>query len=721
MSLARSFLARTHSFPPQRSFAPRPIPSHHPADVVARGAAAAAAPPPPRPYLSKRSMTPSAVGGAAAAASPPPLLGDTKAKAQLRRASIGSVATAAAAAGSGSGPGFGSPREAEEEEEEEVFQVAPELASLIYLETEKWPSLDDASHAPSHAMSSHEEVAASKLADLHADAWRVHNLAHLSRVYPAPARVDSSNPEPQTFWDAGVQLVALNFQSTQTLPMQLNAGLFRANGGSGYVLKPPELRHARPAPAATPSAAARRPGAPELASSSSSAASSSASSGGGGGSGAAAWDEARDLVTLLRIRLVCAELLPLPGEQRYEPSAADGARDLHPQQPEAARLMLEYEPLMPYVTVEVVGGAFGGAARSVQSMVHGSRYRSDYACGGFAPVWNDVLEAASSHPAKALLRVCVWHRRVQLHKAHDELVGVECVPLWALRPGYRALRLRDVHASRIRLAKLVVHIEARRAVLPLLKVRQTYHQGEQERRHKQVVNELLMGQEFKKEAGFFGFAKRKLYVSEGAGILRLQVKRLGGGDAPALVSYSTEDGTAQAGFDYEPQSGQLLFRKGVRSLQIKIQIIDDDEIERDKYFSVKLDYCEGGALAAFFDRARVTVMDDDLLIVEHIKRSYTYSAISAASTLFALVGNDLLLFLPPRNDQWVDVVTLCVFGLFCVDICLSLAEKGWRYALSVRMIVDVFATFVMLFSVTFFLDYMMATVPESAGAVEKGG
>ena len=109
MSLARSFLARTQSVPPHRSFAPRPIPPRHPADGVARGAAAA--PPPPRPYLSKRSMTPAAVGGGAAAASPPPLLGDTKAKAQLRRASIGSVATAAAAAGSGSGPGFGSPRE----------------------------------------------------------------------------------------------------------------------------------------------------------------------------------------------------------------------------------------------------------------------------------------------------------------------------------------------------------------------------------------------------------------------------------------------------------------------------------------------------------------------------------------------------------------------------------------------------------------------------------
>ena len=41
-------------------------------------------------------------------------------------------------------------------------------------------------------------------------------------------------------------------------------------------------------------------------------------------------------------------------------------------------------------------------------------------------------------------------------------------------------------------------------------------------------------------------------------------------------------------------------------------------------------------------RARVVVVDDGLRVVEHIKQSYTYSAVSACSTLFALVGNDLL-------------------------------------------------------------------------------
>ena len=198
------------------------------------------------------------------------------------------------------------------------------------------------------------------------------------------------------------------------------------------------------------------------------------------------------------------------------------------------------------------------------------------------------------------------------------------------------------------------------------------------------------------------------------------MKRLGGGDAAALVSYSTEDGTAEAGFDYEAQSGQLLFRRGVDSQDIKIMIRDDDEVGRNKFFSVKLDAAEGGTLDAWWGRARVVVVDDGLRVVEHIKQSYTYSAVSACSTLFALVGNDLLLFLPPANDAWVDGLTLAVLGIFCVDILLSFCEKRAEYGLSVQLLIDVFATLVMLTSVTWFVDWMMATFPASSEVFARG-
>ncbi|XP_032527814.2 1-phosphatidylinositol 4,5-bisphosphate phosphodiesterase gamma-1 [Danaus plexippus] len=64
-----------------------------------------------------------------------------------------------------------------------------------------------------------------------------YHAVQLSRIYPKGQRIDSSNYNPVPFWNAGSQLVALNYQ-TPDKPMQLNMGKFRENGGSGYVLKP---------------------------------------------------------------------------------------------------------------------------------------------------------------------------------------------------------------------------------------------------------------------------------------------------------------------------------------------------------------------------------------------------------------------------------------------------------------------------------------------------
>ncbi|KFM04078.1 1-phosphatidylinositol 4,5-bisphosphate phosphodiesterase eta-2, partial [Aptenodytes forsteri] len=63
------------------------------------------------------------------------------------------------------------------------------------------------------------------------------NQQQLSRIYPSSYRVDSSNYNPQPFWNAGCQLVALNYQSEGRM-LQLNRAKFSANGNCGYVLKP---------------------------------------------------------------------------------------------------------------------------------------------------------------------------------------------------------------------------------------------------------------------------------------------------------------------------------------------------------------------------------------------------------------------------------------------------------------------------------------------------
>jgi len=59
----------------------------------------------------------------------------------------------------------------------------------------------------------------------------------MSRTYPKGARVNSSNYEPFAMWNAGTQMVALNYQTCGDI-MFLNNGKFRDNGGCGWVLKP---------------------------------------------------------------------------------------------------------------------------------------------------------------------------------------------------------------------------------------------------------------------------------------------------------------------------------------------------------------------------------------------------------------------------------------------------------------------------------------------------
>ncbi|XP_037703417.1 1-phosphatidylinositol 4,5-bisphosphate phosphodiesterase zeta-1 [Choloepus didactylus] len=85
------------------------------------------------------------------------------------------------------------------------------------------------------------EARARKLLKLRAHEFIIHTRKFITRIYPKATRTDSSNYNPQEFWNIGCQMVALNFQ-TPGLPMDLQNGKFLDNGGSGYILKPQFLR-----------------------------------------------------------------------------------------------------------------------------------------------------------------------------------------------------------------------------------------------------------------------------------------------------------------------------------------------------------------------------------------------------------------------------------------------------------------------------------------------
>lgn len=118
-----------------------------------------------------------------------------------------------------------------------------EMSNLVnYIQPVKFNSFEACKKIDrSYEMSSFVETKALELLKESPVEFVEYNKLQLSRIYPKGTRVDSSNYMPQVFWNAGCQLVALNFQ-TIDLPMQLNLGIFEYNGKCGYRLKPEFMR-----------------------------------------------------------------------------------------------------------------------------------------------------------------------------------------------------------------------------------------------------------------------------------------------------------------------------------------------------------------------------------------------------------------------------------------------------------------------------------------------
>lgn len=136
------------------------------------------------------------------------------------------------------------------------------LASTVGVE----PVFPPAAANCSWQVSSLSETKAHQVMQQKATSFIQFNQQQLSRIYPSSYRVDSSNFNPQPFWNAGCQLgeeeeqgeeeeegadinqiltrnylllfsVALNYQSEGRV-LQLNRAKFYSNGNCGYILKP---------------------------------------------------------------------------------------------------------------------------------------------------------------------------------------------------------------------------------------------------------------------------------------------------------------------------------------------------------------------------------------------------------------------------------------------------------------------------------------------------
>ncbi|XP_016304355.1 1-phosphatidylinositol 4,5-bisphosphate phosphodiesterase beta-4 isoform X1 [Sinocyclocheilus anshuiensis] len=123
--------------------------------------------------------------------------------------------------------------------------IHPYLSAMVnYAQPVKFQSFEVAEERNiHHNMSSFNESVGLGYLKTNAIEFVNYNKRQMSRIYPKGGRVDSSNYMSSVFWNAGCQMVSLNFQ-TPDLGMQLNQGKFEYNGACGYLLKPDFMRRA---------------------------------------------------------------------------------------------------------------------------------------------------------------------------------------------------------------------------------------------------------------------------------------------------------------------------------------------------------------------------------------------------------------------------------------------------------------------------------------------
>ncbi|KAF9161731.1 Phospholipase C [Actinomortierella ambigua] len=141
-----------------------------------------------------------------------------------------------------------SERESEGEESVKVpkakkakIRIAKALSDItIYCQSRHWKGWSHEHCMPNKIISFSERVSLRHVKQSLQD-YTNFNKTHLTRVYPAGFRINSTNYDPHQHWSAGCQVVALNYQNYDR-GMQMNSAMFSLNGHCGYVLKPQPLR-----------------------------------------------------------------------------------------------------------------------------------------------------------------------------------------------------------------------------------------------------------------------------------------------------------------------------------------------------------------------------------------------------------------------------------------------------------------------------------------------
>ncbi|XP_056244616.1 1-phosphatidylinositol 4,5-bisphosphate phosphodiesterase eta-2 [Seriola aureovittata] len=119
-----------------------------------------------------------------------------------------------------------------------TMRLSRALSDLVkYTKSVRVHDIETQAFANSWQVSSLNETVMNQILQLKPGRLVRFNQRQLLRVYPSNYRVDSSNFNPQPYWNAGCHMVAMNYQ-TEGRMLELNQAKFSSNGNCGYILKP---------------------------------------------------------------------------------------------------------------------------------------------------------------------------------------------------------------------------------------------------------------------------------------------------------------------------------------------------------------------------------------------------------------------------------------------------------------------------------------------------
>lgn len=336
-------------------------------------------------------------------------------------------------------------------------KIVEELAKLTLFHGCKYKSFEQSIELPSSHMHSIGETKIGKIIGkkgLNSKLWREFNVRHMTRTYPAGARVDSSNYNPVLAWAVGCQLVALNFQ-TNDIPLLLNDGLFLQNSSCGYVRKPTSVLLETAAPNSPVNSS--------------------------GKNNSTAGEKRDPIETLFSHGTKLLDDVELTDRSR--PPEVNGIPRTHrmwafhqamKELSTPIRLSVRLlsgsclpkpkgskhgETIDPYVIVSIhdVQTQNDGSLKYVTSSYTTSVVNNN----GFCPIWDEKASPTSEfvvyNPQSAILNFSLNERDI----GPDDKVGNASIPITCLRKGYRSVQLLDMNGTRsgaFGLATLLVHI-----------------------------------------------------------------------------------------------------------------------------------------------------------------------------------------------------------------------------------------------------------------------